>query len=100
MTDHASPAAERSLWLNELDLLFAADDLARQAELAVRTAVRAQMQARRQGADPIDVLLQIRCQLRTDAAKAIIEQAISYVKWDQSLKTEMGRELDGLGLGF
>lgn len=81
--------SETELWVAELDYLEACDPVSRCAQFAIRTAVRAQCLAKAAGTDPVDELLDARGRVLTDAARAMIERAVRYVRADQCLDRDL-----------
>ena len=84
-----TPTPESDLWVAELDYLTPCNSQIRSAQFVIRTAERAQCLAQTAGTNPVDELLDARGRVMTDEARVVLEQAIRYVRADQSLSREV-----------
>lgn len=74
------------MWAAELAYLPDNDTLLRQAQFAIRTAVRAQELANMAGTRAIDELLDARAAAVNPATRLIYETAITYLNREQELQ--------------
>lgn len=73
------------MWAAELAYLPDNDTPLRQAQFAIRTAVRAQELANLAGTKPIDELLDARAAAVNPAARRVYETAITYLSREEEL---------------
>jgi hypothetical protein len=74
------------MWAAELAYLPANDPPLRQAQFAIRTAVRAQELANMAGTAAIDELLDARAEAVNPAARRVYESAITYLSRERELR--------------
>ena len=74
------------MWAAELAYLPDNDTSLRQAQFAIRTAVRAQQLANMAGTDPRDELLDARACATNPASRRVYETAITYLHREQELQ--------------
>jgi hypothetical protein len=74
------------MWAAELAYLPIDDAPLRQAQFAIRTAIRAQELANAAGTSPVDELLDARAGATTAATRRIYETAITYLTREQELR--------------
>ena len=77
---------ENEMWAAELAYLPDNDGPSRQAQFAIRTAVRAQQLANLAGSNPIDELLDARACATNHASQRIYETAINYLNREMELQ--------------
>ena len=78
--------SEAEMWAAELAYLPVDDAPLRQAQFAIRTAVRAQELANAAGTSAVDELLDARAVAKNSAAQHIYETAINYLAREQELR--------------
>lgn len=78
--------SEAEMWAAELAYLPLDDAPLRQAQFAIRTAVRAQELAHAAGTSPVDELLDARAAAKNAATQRIYETAITYLTREQELR--------------
>ena len=78
--------SEAEMWAAELAYLPADDAPLRQAQFAIRTAIRAQQLANAAGTSPVDELLDARAVAKNAATRHIYDTAINYLTREQELR--------------